>query len=103
MRMFVFFDLPTETNDDKRIYRHFRKNLLNEGFIMVQYSVYVRFCRNNSEYLKYLRRVKRFSPKDTGEVRVISFTEKQYQKMYVLCGKKKSDEELLSISPLVFF
>lgn len=103
MRMFVFFDLPTETIEDKRYYRTFRKSILNEGFIMVQFSVYVRYCRNKSEYLKYLRRIKQIIDDTKGEVRIIAFTEKQYEKMHVLSGKKKSDEELLSISPLVFF
>lgn len=40
MRLLVFFDLPTETADDKRNYRHFRKALISNGFIMLQESVY---------------------------------------------------------------
>ena len=36
MRMIVFFDLPTLTNEDKRNYRKFRKVLIKNGFIMLQ-------------------------------------------------------------------
>ena len=32
MRMLVFFDLPTLTNEDKRNYRQFRKLLIKNGF-----------------------------------------------------------------------
>jgi CRISPR-associated protein Cas2 len=40
MRMLLMFDLPTDTQEDKKAYRKFRKFLLSEGFIMHQYSVY---------------------------------------------------------------
>lgn len=44
MRLMVMFDLPTDTSQQRKQYRQFRKKLLNEGFIMIQYSVYVRVC-----------------------------------------------------------
>ncbi len=44
MRLMIMFDLPVETSEDRRIYRKFRKALLNEGFLMIQYSVYARVC-----------------------------------------------------------
>ena len=40
MRMLVFFDLPTETAEDRRNYNRFRKYLIKNGFIMMQESVY---------------------------------------------------------------
>ena len=42
MRMLVMFDLPTETGEDRRNYRKFRKGLLENGFYMLQESVYCR-------------------------------------------------------------
>ena len=39
MRVMIFFDLPTETAKDRKIYNKFRKFLINEGFIMLQESV----------------------------------------------------------------
>ena len=42
MRVIVFFDLPTETTEDKANYRQFRKALIRNGFLMMQESVYCR-------------------------------------------------------------
>lgn len=101
MRVIVIFDMPTKTAEDRSEYSKFRKTLLKEGFIMIQFSVYSRFCRNDSEYLKYIRRIKLLAPKSSGEIRIFAITEKQYQKMHLISSRKKSDEELLSVSPLV--
>ena len=40
----VFFDLPTTTPEDKKNYQYFRKALLEDGYTMIQYSVYARAC-----------------------------------------------------------
>ena len=48
MRILVFFDLPTETSKDRKIYSRFRKFLIKEGFIMMQESVYSKLTLNNS-------------------------------------------------------
>ena len=48
MRILVFFDLPTETSKDRKIYSRFRKFLIKEGFIMMQESVYSKLALNNS-------------------------------------------------------
>ena len=50
MRLMVMFDLPTDTSQQRKQYRQFRKKLLNEGFIMIQYSVYVRVCTTEKQY-----------------------------------------------------
>jgi CRISPR-associated protein Cas2 len=44
MWILVFFDLPTETQKDKKAYTLFRKNLQKDGFTMFQFSIYVRHC-----------------------------------------------------------
>lgn len=48
MRILVFFDLPTETLEDRRNYRHFRKFLMSSGYIMLQESVYVKLALNKT-------------------------------------------------------
>ena len=101
MRMFVIFDLPTLTKEQRKIYTTFRDNILKDGFIMVQFSVYSRFCRNDTEYLKMLRRIKVYAPRNIGNIRVFKVTEKQYQNMITFSGNLKSDEKLLSANPLV--
>ncbi len=42
MWLFVFFDLPTNTKKERKVASKFRKFLLNDGFTMMQYSVYIR-------------------------------------------------------------
>ena len=44
MWVLVFFDLPTETRTERKVAARFRKNLLDDGFAMFQFSIYMRFC-----------------------------------------------------------
>ena len=53
MRLLIMFDLPVETSKERREYRQFRKRLINEGFLMIQYSVYVRVCVNKKSALNF--------------------------------------------------
>ena len=86
MRLMVMFDLPTETSKQRKQYRQFRKKLINEGVIMIQYSVYVRVCTTKSaaEFLE--KRIKDFLP-DEGIIQSLVLTEKQYSDMHFLRGK----------------
>ena len=102
MRTIVFFDLPNIYFADKRNYLLFRKFLLKEGFIMMQFSCYSKFCRNDSEVSKYIRRIKTFNP-NSGNVRLFSLTENQYEKMIILSGEKNNDEIQLNKCPIVIF
>ena len=43
MWVLVFFDLPTNTKTDRKRATKFRKNLLDDGFTMFQFSIYMRF------------------------------------------------------------
>lgn len=86
MRMLCMFDLPVETGEEQRAYRQFRKNIMKEGFIMMQYSVYVRTCPSKEFAERIEKRIKRIVPAK-GNVRLISITEKQYQDMQIM--KKK--------------
>ena len=53
MWLVVLFDLPADTKDARRAYTDFRNNLLDNGFTMMQYSVYSRYC-NSEEKLRYI-------------------------------------------------
>lgn len=37
LRLLCFFDLPMETNQEKRVYRNFRKDLIANGFEMLSF------------------------------------------------------------------
>lgn len=84
------FDLPVETSQQRRDYRQFRKALINEGFIMVQYSVYVRVCVNKKSAMFMENRVQRFLPSN-GLVQSLVLTEKQYNDMHFLVGSPVKD------------
>ena len=40
MWVLVFFDLPTESKRERKLYADFRKKLLQDGFTMFQFSMY---------------------------------------------------------------
>ena len=90
MRLLVFFDLPTETNEDKRNYRRFRKTLIKNGFIMLQESVYCRMFINPTAEKKAMDLVRKNRPPD-GVVQMLSVTEKQFAKMEYLVGEYHSE------------
>ncbi|RMC51630.1 CRISPR-associated endonuclease Cas2 [Lactobacillus sp. ESL0228] len=91
----IMFDLPTETAQQRKEYRQFRKKLINEGFLMMQYSVYVRVCvtRQTAQFLE--KRVKKLLPKG-GIVQSLMVTEKQYNDMHFLVGKPIEDVRNMS-------
>lgn len=99
MRVIVFFDLPTETEQDRRNYRHFRKDLIKSGFMMIQQSVYVKLALNQTQSQQITAEVKKIRP-EKGIVQILCVTEKQFSKMEVISGKcntdvVNSDERLL--------
>jgi CRISPR-associated protein Cas2 len=85
MWVFVYFDLPTETKKDRKAYSVFRKTLLQNGFSMIQYSIYSRHCssRENSEVHK--KRVKSILP-ERGEVIIFEITDAQFGRMQFFRG-----------------
>ncbi|CAM3091907.1 CRISPR-associated endonuclease Cas2 [Streptobacillus felis] len=104
MRLLVYFDLPVLTKFERKQAQDFRKNLLSEGFIMMQYSCYSRFCRNEAESSKYIGRVKKLSDRLCGgEVRILKITNRQYENMMVLLKEPKVTEIKVNKNPLVFF
>lgn len=94
------FDLPMDTASEQRQYRMFRKELLRNGFTMLQYSVYYRALPNRAGGKKYEKNIKRFLPTH-GEVRLISVSEKQFNDMKILVGDRSKQESLVGSKELV--
>jgi len=82
------FDLPVDTKKARRRYALFRKSLLEDGFTRMQYSVYVRHCPSEENATVHVQRVERNIPPD-GEVRILTFTDKQFERMRVFWGKTR--------------
>lgn len=87
MRMILMFDMPTDTSEDRKAYRKFRKFLLSEGFIMHQFSVYSKLLLNNTASQAMLGRLKTNNPKK-GLITLLTVTEKQFSRMVYLNGAK---------------
>lgn len=80
MWIFVFFDLPTNTANERRAASLFRKSLIKDGFNMLQYSVYIRHCDSSENAAVHVKRVKNILPLH-GIVNIIQLTDKQFGNM----------------------
>jgi CRISPR-associated protein Cas2 len=84
----ALFDLPVETPLQRRAYTHFRKDLLDDGFTMMQYSVYQRHCASPENATVHTNRMGARVPAE-GEVRFLVITDKQFEKVVTFVGKKR--------------
>jgi len=100
MRVLVLFDLPSVEKEEKRVYTKFRKELLKDGFTMMQYSIYMRFCRNVQDANKHIEKVRKEAPKD-GHIRILSITEHQFDEMIIVIGEQTETEKTIKDDYLV--
>ena len=87
MWLYVMFDLPTETKRQRHDAAKFRKDLLEDGFSMHQYSVYIRHCASLESASVHIGRIKRLIP-DEGFVSILKVTDKQFGDTINLLGRK---------------
>lgn len=90
MWVLVFFDLPTETKKERKIYARFRKDILADGFNMFQFSIYLRHCASRENADVHIQRVKKILP-EKGHVGIMSITDKQFGMMEIFRGKSIED------------
>lgn len=87
MWLFVLFDLPTNTKKERKAAARFRNDLLNDGFTMVQYSVYSRHCASRQSMQVHIDRIEKNLP-EYGNVNIMFITDKQYGQIISFFGKK---------------
>ena len=92
MWILTMFDLPTDTKAARKAYHDFREALLDDGFTMLQFSVYGRHCPSEENAEVHEKRVKSSLPPD-GEVRLLMVTDKQFERMKVFYGKTRKATE----------
>ena len=102
MRLLVFFDLPMVTKTEKRAYTHFRRFLLNDGYDMLQFSVYGRIVNGIDAEQKHVQRLVQNLP-PAGSVRLLSVTEKQFASMKLLVGLPLFQEKKVSAQQVLQF
>ena len=91
MWLMVMFDLPTTTKKERRAHALFRNFLLDESFVMSQYSIYIRHTTGRAQCRPIIRRIEQAMPR-TGKVDILQFTDRQYADIVSLRGQ--GDEEI---------
>lgn len=89
MWILVMFDLPNDTKQQRKRYSEFRKLLIQDGFSMFQFSIYVRNCPSRENTKVHIDRIKKFLPEE-GKVCIITITEKQFNEIMLFEGLKKT-------------
>jgi CRISPR-associated protein Cas2 len=88
MWLLVMFDLPVGTKTERRAATKFRQWLLDEGYEMSQFSIYMRFCVGKEQVDRRIRAIARARP-GKGSIHVLSVTDRQFEHMTVFRGEKK--------------
>lgn len=88
MWVVVMFDLPVVEKTERKAATDFRNALLDMGFEMSQFSVYMRFCSSQAQVDTYCTQVEKSLPVG-GKVNILQFTDKQYERIITYRGKMK--------------
>jgi len=91
----VMYDLPTETKRQRKVAQEFRKKLLNSGFSMFQFSMYVRHSASAENADVHKKRIKKNLP-ELGKIGILQITDKQFAQMEVYFG---TEPQKLSVGP----
>jgi CRISPR-associated protein Cas2 len=102
MWLLVFFDLPVSTKSERRNAARFRKFLLADGYVMLQYSVYARPCNGSDAVSKHEARLFEALPKQ-GHVRAMAITDSQYGRMRIFQGQERKKVTKNGPTQLSFF
>ena len=96
------FDLPVKTAAQRKVATKFRKFLVEDGYHMVQFSIYARVCNGTDAVEKHRKRINTHLP-NNGSVRLLTITEKQYQSMDILVGALKEEKTEIKYEQLTLF
>lgn len=88
MWVVVMFDLPVVEKVERKAATDFRNTLLDMGFEMAQFSVYMRFCTSQAQIDTCCKYVETALP-EGGKVNILQFTDKQYERIISFHGKAK--------------
>lgn len=88
----VFFDLPVGSPDERKAATNFRKDLIQDGYMMVQFSVYARPCGTADRVDTQVRRLKSKIPAK-GEVRGLMISDAQWGRMIIMRSQQRAEAE----------
>lgn len=93
MWLFVMFDLPTTTKKEKKSALEFRNDLLDMGFEMSQFSVYLKYCVSSDKSEAIKLKITRKIPYN-GKIDILTITDKQFANMSrFYSGKHKKNDK----------
>ena len=101
MWMMVLFDLPVVEKEERKEATDFRKYLLEEGFSMAQFSVYVKLLSGKEAVEQYAHKICNALP-NQGKVDIICLTDKQYENIISFSGRTKSKQKQVNKQYLLF-
>lgn len=90
MWVLVLYDLPTDTKANMKAANRFRKDLLDDGFGLFQFSMYIRHCPSRENADVHIRRVKAMLPK-YGKVAIMCITDKQFGDIEIFFARSKEE------------
>jgi len=102
MRIIVMFDLPVKTPAQRKVATKFRKFLIEDGYHMLQFSIYARVCNGSDAVEKHKKRLSISLP-NNGSVRMMVITEKQYQSIEILVGALKEEKNEVKYEQLTLY
>jgi CRISPR-associated protein Cas2 len=88
--LIVAFDLPVGTKEQRKRATDFRGFLIDDGFQMVQWSVYARPCVSFARQETHLERLRRNLPPE-GSVRAVFVTRSQWERSFSIQGAPASE------------
>lgn len=80
MWLFVMFDLPVGTKKEKKQAAEFRNLLLDLGFEMSQFSIYLKYCASGEKAEAVGKNIEPYLPPG-GKVDILTITDKQFANM----------------------
>lgn len=92
MWLFVMFDLPVGTKKERKQATGFRNNLLDLGFEMSQFSVYLKYCPSNEKTESLEAKIQSHLPFG-GKVDILAITDKQFSNMKRFYAKKRQKKD----------
>ena len=91
---------PTNKRGTKAAYTAFRKFLISDGYVLIGAELYMRVVTNRRSADTHLRRMQKKHP-DTGIIRVLRLTEKQYASILNLTGTEDLQESIVGANEII--
>lgn len=94
----VMFDLPVTEEEQRKAAAQFRKQLLEDGYCMLNFSVYIRPCPSWTRMAKHIERLRYCVPVG-GNVHIFFLTDKQWKDSVSIIGKDYSERRKIREAP----